>query len=145
MPDAPVFTLESANALVPRLSAIVGDQIGRRGLIEVKLAALTTLLGDTPDGLDAVADDLPEAAALRAQAKALIDEYRAGWEELENLGGVVKDPRRGLVDFYGHVEGQLVWLCWKYGETEVSHYHGLEEGFPGRKAILQAVRERLLN
>ena len=64
---------------------------------------------------------------------------------LENLGGVVKDPLRGLVDFYGHVEGQLVWLCWKYGETEVSHYHGLEEGFPGRKAILQAVRERLLN
>jgi hypothetical protein len=61
------------------------------------------------------------------------------------MGAVVKDPRKGLIDFYGRVEGQLVWLCWQYGEPEVSHYHGLEEGFSGRKAIVHAVKQRLLN
>ncbi len=145
MPDAPEFSLESANALVPRLNAVIREQMARRGRIEVKLAALATLLGDTPDGLDPVAEDTPEVAALRALARDLVVAYREGWQELEDLGAVVKDPRRGLVDFYGRVDGQLVWLCWQYGEPEVSYYHGLEEGFPGRKAIEPAVKQRLLN
>ena len=60
------------------------------------------------------------------------------------MGAVVKDPRRGLLDFYGRVDGKLVWLCWQYGEDEVSHYHGLEEGFPGRKEIAHSIKQRLL-
>jgi hypothetical protein len=145
MPDAPVLSLESVNALVPRLNAVVGEQLDRRGRIEIKLAALTTILGDTPDGLDPVDDDSAEVAHIRAETKELVLAYRAAWQELEGLGAVVKDPRRGLLDFYGRVEGQIVWLCWQYGEDEVSHYHGLLEGFPGRKAIEDAIKQRLLN
>lgn len=145
MPDAPELSLESVNALVPRLNRVVGEQLDRRGEIEVKLEALAKLLGEVPDGLDPVDDDPADVARLRAEAKALVLVYRDAWTELEQLGGVVKDPRTGLVDFYGRVDGQLVWLCWKYGEAEVSHYHRLEEGFPGRKAIAEAVKQRLLN
>jgi hypothetical protein len=145
MPDAPVFSLESVNALVPRLNALLGEQMGRRGLIEAKLAALSTLLWDTPEVLDPVEGDTAEMARIRAETRELVLEYQAGWEELEEMGAVVKDPRRGLLDFYGHVDGQLVWLCWQYGESEVSFYHGLEEGFPGRKAIEKAAKQRLLN
>jgi len=145
MPDAPVFSLESVNALVPRLNAVIGEQMGRRGMIEAKLAALSTLLGDTPEGLDPVVEDPEEIAKLRAETRDLVVAYREAWQELEDMGAVVKDPRRGLIDFYGRVDGQLVWLCWQYGEPEVSHYHKLEEGFPGRKAIVSAVKQRLLN
>jgi hypothetical protein len=74
-----------------------------------------------------------------------IEEYRAGWREVEQLGAVVKDPRLGLVDFYGQVDGKLVWLCWKYGESEVGFYHALEEGFSGRKPLGVSVKQRLLN
>jgi hypothetical protein len=145
MPDAPVLSLESVNALIPRLSIVVGEQLARRGKIEVKLAALTTLLGGAPDNLDPTDGDDAEVAGLRAETKDLIVAYRTGWSELEQMGAVLKDPRSGLVDFYGHVEGQLVWLCWKYGETEVTHYHGLEDGFLARKAIADAAKARLLN
>jgi hypothetical protein len=145
MPDAPVLSLESVNALIPRLSIVVGEQLARRSKIEVKLAALTTLLGAAPDDLDATEGDTAEVSRLRAEAKELIVAYRTGWRELEEMGAVLKDPRSGLVDFYGHVEGQLVWLCWKYGETEVTHYHGLEDGFTARKAIAEAAKLRLLN
>jgi hypothetical protein len=145
MPDAPVLSLESVNALIPRLSVVVGEQLARRGKIEVKLAALTTLLGGAPDDLDPLTSDNVEVARLKAEAKELIISYRTGWSELEDMGAVLKDPRTGLVDFYGHVEGQLVWLCWKYGETEVTHYHGLEDGFTARKAIAEAAKLRLLN
>jgi len=145
MSDAPVFSLESVNALVPRLNAVIGEQLERRARIEVKLAALTTTLGTIPDSLDPQPDDGGEVGRLKTEVKDLILEYRAAWKELEEMGAVVKDPRRGLIDFYGRVDGELVWLCWQYGEHEVSHYHRLEEGFPGRKAIADAVKQRLLN
>ncbi len=145
MPDAPVFSLEAVNALLPRLHAVIGEQLGRRSLIEEKLAALTALLGDTPEVLEPNPGDSAEAAQLRAEARALVILYRDGWNEVEAMGAVVKDPRRGLLDFYGRVDGRLVWLCWQYGEEEVGYYHGLEEGFPGRKALAGTVKQRLLN
>jgi hypothetical protein len=38
-----------------------------------------------------------------------------------------------------------VWLCWKYGESEVSHYHALDEGYTARKELRTSIRQRLLN
>lgn len=145
MLDLPVLSLESANALVPRLNLVVGEQIGRRCIIELKLAALTALTGSMPDGLEPVEGDTEEVAQLRAETKDMIAAYRQTWTEIEALGAVVKDPQKGLVDFYGRMDGQLVWLCWQYGEAEVSHYHGIAEGFANRKVIESSDKQRLLN
>jgi len=61
------------------------------------------------------------------------------------MGGVIKDPQTGLVDFYGRVGEKLVWLCWRYGEDSLSHYHDLEAGFSGRRLLTADVRRALLN
>jgi hypothetical protein len=57
--------------------------------------------------------------------------------ELETVGVQVKDLDQGLVDFPArHPEtGDLVLLCWHRGEERVAHWHGLEEGFAGRKPL----------
>jgi hypothetical protein len=143
--DVPVTTLESANALVPQLTDLVGEQMGRRVMIDLKISVLSSLLGHTPDSLEPVEDDSSEVAGLRAEARDLVQAYRDGWRQVEQLGAVVKDPQRGLVDFYGCVDGHLVWLCWQYGEAEVSHYHGIAEGLDQRKVIERAAKQRLLN
>jgi hypothetical protein len=54
---------------------------------------------------------------------------------IEELGGQVKDLDRGLVDFPALHEGEEVLLCWELGEEEVAHWHGLEEGFAGRRPL----------
>jgi hypothetical protein len=147
MPIAPpdVFTLEAANALVPRLSEVVGKQLSRRSDIESRLKALCDMTGKSPDELEPQPDDDANVRALKEQLAKCVETYQAGWHELEAMGAVLKDPRIGLIDFHGNVEGKHVWLCWKYGETEVSHYHGLDEGFAARKPIDQGVKRRLLN
>jgi hypothetical protein len=61
------------------------------------------------------------------------------------MGGVIKDPQTGLVDFYGRVGEKLVWLCWRYGEDSLSHYHDLEAGFAARRPLTAEVRRALLN
>ena len=143
--NAPVYTLEAVNALVPRLNLVVGEQLLRRSEIETRLKELAEELGAMPEALTIEANDTPHVRSLKGNLMSRVEEYERGWKALEEMGAVLKDPRIGLVDFYGRVDGKLVWLCWKYGEQEINHYHALDEGFSGRKAIAESVRARLLN
>lgn len=47
----------------------------------------------------------------------------------------VKDIDSGLFDFPAVINGEEVLLCWRDGEPSISHYHGLHDGFAGRKKL----------
>ena len=144
-PGPQVFTLEEVNALLPQLRSLMEPQMGRRSEIEKRLEFLTELLGVAPDSIQMSEEDAPRVRELKHQLVERVDAYHHGWREIERLGAVLKDPRSGLLDFYGRVDGRLVWLCWKYGESAVTHYHSLDEGFGARKPILDTIRNRHLN
>lgn len=143
-----VLSLEEVNALVPDLTRIVREQLDKRNRIEALLDALADLTGARGD----VTPRASDSADVRKQKRDLartIDEYQRGWARVETMGGVLKDPREGLVDFYGRIDvgrrERLVWLCWKFGEKQVNHYHLLDEGFSARKRIEDDGRRLLLN
>ena len=140
-----MFTLEEVNDLVPKLTPVVKRQLERRGQIESLLMRLGRELGDVPERIILDPADPTDVREMKQDLVKRIEEYRAGWRAVEEMGAVLKDARLGLVDFYGNVDGKLVWLCWKYGEDAVNHYHLLEEGFSSRKLIAQSMRRRLLN
>jgi hypothetical protein len=144
-PSPHVFTLEEANALVPRLNALIGAQMERRTLIEQRLEELAKKLGAVPEAIHVDESDPTEVRELKRELIARVEEYQSAWREVEDLGAVLKDARLGLLDFYGQVDGQRVWLCWRYGEDAVRHYHSLDEGFAGRKRIEPTMRSRHLN
>ena len=73
--------------------------------------------------------------ARREDFDALLEELEACVESLESLGIVVKDVDLGLVDFPAHRHGEDVLLCWHVGEERVAFWHGLEEGYAGRKPV----------
>jgi hypothetical protein len=54
---------------------------------------------------------------------------------IHGRGAIVKDLDEGLVDFPALREGEEILLCWRLGEDEVANWHGLEEGFAGRKQL----------
>ena len=56
-------------------------------------------------------------------------------EKIESLGCIIKDVETGLVDFYSLVNGDLAFLCWKYDEKEITHWHEIETGFGGRRPL----------
>lgn len=56
-------------------------------------------------------------------------------QKLEELGCVLKDMSTGLIDFPAVRLGTRVWLCWKLDEEDVAFWHGLHEGFAGRKPV----------
>jgi hypothetical protein len=71
----------------------------------------------------------------RERLEALTRRLQGGLEEIARLGGVPKDLGLGLVDFPHRRGGQVVNLCWKLGEREIRFWHGLDEGFAGRKPL----------
>jgi hypothetical protein len=145
MAEPKIHTLEEVNAKIPTLRVIVGRQLSRRATIQEKLTALGELVDDIPDDFVACPGDSALVRELKADLAKRVAEYRSGWDQVEELGAVIKDPQIGLVDFYGHVDGKVVCLCWKYGEDDVAYYHALDAGFAGRKPIGASVRQRLLN
>ncbi|HEY2515950.1 MAG TPA: DUF2203 domain-containing protein [Polyangiaceae bacterium] len=145
-PERQFFSLEAANSLIPRVGEIVARQLARRTEIEERLKSLAEATGEVPSELTPpAANDPPAVRALKRELLERISAYQDGWGEIEELGGVVKDPRQGLVDFYGRIEGKAVWLCWKYGEAEIGHYHALDEGFASRKPLDTSLKRRMLN
>jgi hypothetical protein len=58
-------------------------------------------------------------------------------ESIQRSGCLVKDLDAGLLDFPTLLRGQEVYLCWKLGEPEIAFWHGIEEGYRGRKPIDQ--------
>jgi hypothetical protein len=139
-----VFSLEEVNAIIPELARVVAQQLEMRQKIE---SLLDTLAGSTGVRGD-VTPRPTDSAEVQQQKRDIarsIDSYHRGWARIDEMGGVLKDPREGLVDFYGRVGERLVWLCWKFGETKCDHYHQLDEGFSGRKRIEEQGRNLLLN
>jgi hypothetical protein len=54
---------------------------------------------------------------------------------IHEAGGLVKDLDEGLVDFPAQRDGEEVLLCWRLGEEEIGFWHGLDEGFSGRRPL----------
>jgi hypothetical protein len=119
------FSLEQANALLPRLQEVI------------------TALRDARDRLvdENAHETLAEAAPAngggapgRAVGEAFL-EVRAVLAELQELGIVLRDLERGLLDFPAIRDGREVYLCWQRGEEEVGWWHEIEAGFPGRQPL----------
>lgn len=140
-----VFTISEVNALIPALSSLVHDQLKEQSEIEHGLAELMRLTGAPPRSLGPSPGDSPEVTRLKLDLRKRVARYETGWQRVQKLGGVIKDPQTGLVDFYGRVDGKLVWLCWRYGEDTLGYYHDLTAGYSGRRPLSADVKRKLFN
>ena len=75
-----------------------------------------------------------EAIRRRGEVDRLARLIRTELVKVEEAGIVVKDVD-GLVDFPAILGERHVYLCWKYPEKTVDHWHELDAGFAGRQPI----------
>ncbi len=76
-----------------------------------------------------------EYVTLKQNLNSAITQFYESVEILENTGVVVKSIEQGLLDFPSKRFDEEVWLCWKYGETEIKFWHEKDSGFMGRKPV----------
>ncbi len=76
-----------------------------------------------------------EYVSLKQNLNSAITKFYESVEILEKTGLVVKSIEQGLLDFPSKRFDEEVWLCWKYGETEIKFWHEKDSGFKGRKPV----------
>jgi hypothetical protein len=76
-----------------------------------------------------------ELAEKRQSRDQLREKIKEAIERIQEIGCVLKDLDEGLVDFPALLDGHEVFLCWKLGEERIGYWHGLDEGFAGRKPL----------
>jgi len=80
-------------------------------------------------------DSFEKYVTLKQKLNSTITKFYESVEILENTGVVVKSIEQGLLDFPSKRFDEEIWLCWKYGETEIRFWHEKDSGFLGRKPI----------
>lgn len=120
------FSVDEANAILPRVRAIVASVLAaRQRMIDAQPEVWPTLEKAVGNGGSKKAGELVE------EFKKVEDGVKA----LQNLGILVKDVNTGLLDFPSLRGDREVFLCWRYDEPEVAFWHDLQAGFAGRQAI----------
>ncbi|MHB8387957.1 MAG: DUF2203 domain-containing protein [Acidobacteriaceae bacterium] len=79
-------------------------------------------------------------AKRRAQQDKAVQQVKDTMAEIDSIGVQVKDLDTGLLDFPCRLGDEIVLLCWKMGETEIRHWHTMDSGFSGRRAVDERFR-----
>ena len=117
------YTVEEANALLPYLAPTLvelRDRSEEAERIKEQMEIASTTNGGSTD------------RERWARTLARVQELT---ERLEEWEITLRDLSSGLVDFPAVIEGSDAYLCWRLGESEVSHWHSPDDGFRGRRPL----------
>jgi hypothetical protein len=127
------FTVEEANQALDEVRPLAEELVARRralGEAAARRAELAQLVAGNGSGVRS-----DELVSLDEDATREAVEIAELVGRIQELGALVKDLDRGLVDFPARRGDEDVLLCWEVGEDEIAFWHGLEEGFAGRKPL----------
>jgi hypothetical protein len=128
------FTLQQAEKLLPEVAAAIREAIAAKEEYEEaetewqNITRRVAVLG----GVQVDRARWMERKKRREDAAQGVEQ---AVEKIHDFGCVVKDLDIGLIDFPTLFQGQEVYLCWKLGEPSIQFWHGVDEGFRGRKPI----------
>ena len=127
------FTIEEAQAALEEVRPLAEELVERNGALRAAMqrqSEITTRIAGNGGGLPPQAlADVQQTAAKEAAALSRC------LERIQVLGVQVMDLERGLVDFPAVIDGREVYLCWLLDEPTVTHWHGIEAGFAGRRPL----------
>ncbi len=132
VPKKKYFTVDQANKALPLVKAIVSDIVRQFQFVRElrqRLSSLTT--EHRRPASDPYSEELAHSQAALDAEEHKLESYI---DELTKLGVELKGED-GLCDFYSMMNGREVYLCWRLGEPEVSHWHELNAGVAGRQPL----------
>jgi hypothetical protein len=134
------FTLAEAESLIPELERLMRQAVDSKPEYDETERSMRAF-AERVMLMGGVNVDREEARAAKTRRDAVTTRLRETIGQVQEMGCIVKDLDMGLVDFPTLYRGRDVYLCWKLGEPSIGFWHGVEDGFAGRKPIDQDFRE----
>ena len=128
------FTLDQAHRTLPHVEDTIRRAIDLKAEYESAEEELRELTRRVMAS-GGMMVDREHVGNLRHTRDESVSKLKTAIETVQELGCVVKDLDIGLLDFPTLYKGQEVYLCWRLGEASIEFWHGVDEGFRGRKPI----------
>ena len=133
------FTVSEAQNLLPVLESLLRSAMQAKALIEEVDAELQSLSSRIFIN-GGMLVDVVSVARRKAEREKAVQRAKDAVAEIDSIGVQVKDLDIGLLDFPCVVGDDIILLCWKLGEKEITHWHSTTEGFAGRKPIDERIQ-----
>jgi hypothetical protein len=127
-----LFTVNEANELLPTIRPLVEQILDN--IRRLKIASESVIRRDQ---LDPEAPNLMERLREDDEITRLVEQVKNWVETINGHGCMCKGVEQGLVDFPCVLGSEVVYLCWQLGEPSVNFWHRIEDGFAGRKTLLE--------
>jgi hypothetical protein len=127
-----LFTVNEANELLPELRPLVEQII--ENIRRLKSASETVIRREQ---LDPEAPNLMDRLREDDEVARLIGQVQSSVDAINARGCICKGVEQGLIDFPCLLGAEVVFLCWQLGEPHVVFWHRIEDGFAGRKRLLE--------
>lgn len=129
-----LYTLDEARAILPDVIPVL-EQL-RLAYVELRaIRALRAVTAERTSGDGNLIETSAESASSNERVEALTDALQQATDLLEARGILLKDPERGLIDFYHQRGDEVVFLCFQLGEDDIRYWHHLQAGFAGRQPL----------
>jgi len=128
------FTLEQASRLLPPAAKAIREAVQAKSRYQEAEFALQSLVQRIMI-MGGIALDVVTAESWRNQRDNSEVALKTAVDKLEDMGCIVKDLDHGLIDFPTLFRGEEVYLCYRMDEAGIMFWHGVHEGFEGRRAI----------
>jgi hypothetical protein len=121
-----LFTVEEANALLPKLKELLDDVAIHRDAVRERAPRLEPILQAAKTN-----------GGGRVGSEYGVEAYNLylAIERIRGLGVILKDLDMGLLDFPHERDGRVVFLCWHPPEESVAFWHEIEAGYAGRQPL----------
>lgn len=129
----PYFTADEANAALEHVRPLAESMVSHRKALAEAGARWNELAGKIAGNGGGL--DRGELAGLQQTIEREQGEVAQCIRAINTLGAQVKDVDTGLLDFPAQRDGVDIELCWQLGEERIEYWHGVEEGFAGRKPL----------
>ncbi len=135
------FTISEANATLPEINEKFKKALEIRNEITMIEKRIQVIMTDASIGQSETYSDnrhlnpLKTYIELKQKLNSAVTRLYHTIELIESMGVSLKGLDEGLVDFPSKRFDKDVWLCWKFGETEIKFWHDMDNGFMGRKPI----------
>jgi len=129
----PYFTVGEANAALEQVRPFAESMVAHRKALAAAGERWNELAGKIAGNGGGL--DRGELAGLQEKIEREQGEVARCIRAIQSHGAQVKDVDTGLLDFPSQRDGVEIELCWQVGEERIEYWHGIEEGFAGRKPL----------
>jgi hypothetical protein len=130
------FTLDEARGCLPGVEKALRAAVQAKTHYDQSESAFQTLLQRIIMNGGILVDRFA-VEAIKSTRHSNGERIKSAIEEIQEMGCLIKDLDTGLIDFPTLFRGEEVYLCWRLGESDITHWHSVHEGVAGRREIDQ--------